>query len=871
MRAPFFPTFYGVIAIILVGLVPCPVMGQVLTKKHVTEADYGLWHRMIQEQLSDNGNWVSYRFLYSNSIDTTFVVQTKTMKKFIFPNAVSGQFDGEKSFAFIKKEGLVLFDLKSCTEKLLPNVSRFAFSADGLYLVTLENASTLVIRKNETIVERIENVTTYEWNNDKTKLVYATSTTGNGSVGSLNFKNTFSKQEILKPTKQTFEVFKWQNNENSVAFYGIDKGNEAVFYYNFGTSQLFTLNSSDAIFPSQLKIAPDQNIELKVSRDGKKVFFGVSSVVAKDTTQYSSGVEVWHTKDKVLYRERAMRASLAYPQFLAVWLPIEKIVRQLNSEQQKWVVLNGTQDYALVAAIDQYEPQYKCYASMDFYLMDIRTGEKELVLKEQTGYDSQMDFSPDGRYISYYNNSNWWLYDIVKKSHINITHGLNASWDNRINDPAQELRLWGQTDWTKDGKFILCYDYHDIWAISLDGKQRMRLTIGKEKNLRFRFDTSSISNVEEFNYSNTGTFIYDLSKELILTAFDLYSGARGYYQLQPNKKPQALIVEDGMVTKYTKSKKGSAFICVKQRFDLPPTLVFQNNGLSKIIAQSNAHQKKYHWGKSEMIHYADSKGTPLNGALYYPANYDGTKKVPLVVYIYEVVSSDVHKHVNPSYDNIIGFNISNLTTNGYAVLLADIAYEKGNTGVSAADCVTAGATKVIQMGVADEKRIGLFGHSFGGYETNFILTQTDLFATAISGNGISDVVTHYFNYNNDWGSIDSWRYENQQWRMGFPFFDNKEAYYSNSPIQNADKITTPLLTWTGKLDQNIRPEQSEAFYAAFRRLKKENVMLVYSSDGHVLFNPNNQKDLTLKVKDWFGHYLKDEPKKEWMKADFVTN
>ena len=69
--------------------------------------------------------------------------------------------------------------------------------------------------------------------------------------------------------------------------------------------------------------------------------------------------------------------------------------------------------------------------------------------------------------------------------------------------------------------------------------------------------------------------------------------------------------------------------------------------------------------------------------------------------------------------------------------------------VSAADCVTAGATKVIQMGVADEKRIGLFGHSFGGYETNFILTQTNLFSTAISGNGVSDVVAHYFNYNND--------------------------------------------------------------------------------------------------------------------------
>lgn len=107
--------------------------------------------------------------------------------------------------------------------------------------------------------------------------------------------------------------------------------------------------------------------------------------------------------------------------------------------------------------------------------------------------------------------------------------------------------------------------------------------------------------------------------------------------------------------------------------------------------------------------------------------------------------------------------------------------------------------------------------------------------------------------------------------MGFPFFENKEAYFRNSPLLNADKITTPLLIWSGKLDQNIRPEQGEAFYAALRRLKKENVMLVYSSDGHVLFNPKNQEDLTLKVQQWFGHYLKEEPKKEWMKADFETN
>lgn len=867
MKFTYLPTFYGVIAIILVGLVPCPVMGQVLTKKHLTEADYGLWHTMGSEQLSDKGNWVSYRFSYENDIDTTFVVHTKTDKKFVFPNLQHGQFIEERSFAYVKKEGLVLFDLNSGTEKLLANVSRYDYSVGGQYLVTFENAAILVVRKNETVIERIENVTTYEWNLDKTKLVYATSENGIGSVGSLSFKNAYGQQQILKPTAQTFEILKWQLNGNSVAFYGVDKGNEVVCYYDFATNRLFTLNSSDATFPYQMKIAPDQNIALKVSRDGKKVFFGITNVIAKDTTGYSGGVEVWHAKDQLLYRERKLRASVPYSQFLAAWFVKERLVKPISSEQKNWFALNGTQDYALVADKYQYKPKYKLYADMDYYLMNIRTGVKELVLKEQSGYDSQIDFSPDGKYISYYKNSNWWVYDIEKKSHTNITQGLNVSWDNWVDDPGAELRVWGQTDWTKDGKFVLCYDYHDIWAISLDGKQRKRLTNGKEKNLRFRFDRSAVSNSQEFNYSETGTFIYDLSKEVVITSYNLQSGAHGFFTLKPNQEAKQLIVDDAMVTKFTKSKKGTAFISVKQRFDLPPTLVFDNNGLQKVIVHSNEHQKNYHWGKTEMIHYTDSKGTPLNGILYYPANYDASKKYPMVVFIYETFSKYRHDYITPSLHNGIGFNIVNLTADGYAVLLPDISFEKGNSCISAVDCVTAATKKVIEMGVADAKRIGLTGQSFGGYETNFIITQTDLFATAISGSAVSDNLQHYFTINTNDHEIDGWRYENQQYRMGFSFYDNQEAYHRNSPLLNASTITTPLLTWAGKIDETVQPRQAETFYAALRRLKKEHVMLVYDNEGHIFRDPKNQEDLLRKMNDWFGHYLKGEPKRAWMKSD----
>ena len=162
-----------------------------------------------------------------------------------------------------------------------------------------------------------------------------------------------------------------------------------------------------------------------------------------------------------------------------------------------------------------------------------------------------------------------------------------------------------------------------------------------------------------------------------------------------------------MVSNYKNAKKGSAFICVKQRFDLPPTLVFIETWFEKVIVQSNSHQKNYHWGKSEMIHYTDSKGTPLNGILYYPANYVVDKKYPMVVFIYESFSKYRHEYIHPSLHNGIGFNIANLTTDGYAVLLPDISFEKGNSGMSAVDCVTAATKKVIAMGVADAKRIGL--------------------------------------------------------------------------------------------------------------------------------------------------------------------
>jgi len=859
---------YGIAAMTLIALTPCLVMGQAPTQKRLTEADYGLWGTMGAEQISEKGNWVSYRMSYESGADTLFVVHTQMRQRYVLAGASAGRFNGDKVFACSRKDMLVVVDLETGVESRIPAVERYDFSADGHYLVTLEKGqeSRLVVRKDGRVIDTIANVTDFRWNDANTMLVYVTQLNGMGTVGWLSLHGNYVKHSIVPSSAKAFMVPRWQYKGKTVAFFCVTKGKTELYRYGIDSNRLDVLKSTDAIFPASMEIYSNQSVQLLLSRDGRSVFFGITATGAKNSGMPEDGVEVWHAKDKMIYPKQQLAAKLKHPEYLAVWYPNDNIVRQISTASEVWAMLSGKQDYALVASHLQYEPKTKWFADMDYYLLHLENQTRELLLKEQSGFIDQMGISPDGRYISYYKQGNWWLYDIKNKSHTNATQGLGVSFDNKDIDPGNELKVWGQPGWSSDDRWALYYDYNDIWAISPDGLVRKRLTRGREKRLRFRLDASAVSDRQELNYKGRGIYRYDLSKNVLLTALDLYGGGTGYYMLQPNKKEEPLVMDSSAVNKLQKAKDSDAFIYVTQRFDRPPCLMFRKNMKepTTVLAQGNPQHQLYQWGKSEMIHYTNSNGRLLNGALFYPAGYNSFKRYPMVVYIYEIVSRDINTYVNPSLNNNIGFNITNLTANGYAVLLADIAYGKGNTGFSAVDCVTKSVSKAVEMGVADAARVGLIGHSFGGYETNFIITQTSIFATAISGAGVSDVTGSYFTINSEDNTADGWRYENQQYRMGFPFFENREAYYRNSPLFNAGSITTPLLTWAGKQDTNVQSKQAVTFYAALRRLQKEHVMLLYPNEGHVLKSLKNQEDLTHKIQEWLGFFLKGEARAEWM-------
>lgn len=110
-----------------------------------------------------------------------------------------------------------------------------------------------------------------------------------------------------------------------------------------------------------------------------------------------------------------------------------------------------------------------------------------------------------------------------------------------------------------------------------------------------------------------------------------------------------------------------------------------------------------------------------------------------------------------------------------------------------------------------------------------------------------------------------WRFVSGGWRLGQKTpFTNRTDFDRNSPLEFIEKLQIPLLMWTGKEDSQVDSYQSMSYYLALRRLGKKSIFLQYPKEGHTLLNPTNQKDLTQRVLQWFGHYLKDEKTNDWI-------
>jgi dipeptidyl aminopeptidase/acylaminoacyl peptidase len=300
------------------------------------------------------------------------------------------------------------------------------------------------------------------------------------------------------------------------------------------------------------------------------------------------------------------------------------------------------------------------------------------------------------------------------------------------------------------------------------------------------------------------------------------------------------------------------------RFDEFPDVHVTDAALTKLekVTAGGAQLAAFAWGKSELIAFRNADGVPLQAALYRPANFDPKKKYPLLVYIYERLSQNVHGFVNPAPGTSINF--STYTSNGYCVLAPDIVYKTGAPGQSALRCVLPAIDAAVKLGGIDEKAVGIQGHSWGGYQIAYMITQTDRFAAAEAGAPVGNMTSAYSGIR--WGSglPRQFQYEQTQSRLGKKLADDPRPYLDNSPVFHLARVKTPLLILSNDNDDAVPYYQGIELFLGLRRLGKPAWLFNYNGEFHGLRRRANQKDFAARTHQFFDHFLKGAPAPDWL-------
>ncbi len=868
-----------------------PLEHNVINGKKPVVKDYDLWESIFLRRISNNGDWISYTMTYSNNIDTLFVKNTKTHKVFKVPN---GHYDGtfsckDEFFSFRLKgklKGVGYINLRTGEQTQFEGAVKSNFSPDGTFLVIYieENDNLKDYNQSNLIVKNLKsgtsitfkNVSEYGFMGKSNKLVYIARNKTKHIVGIKNLERKNEPSEIIiSNLKNYYHRLIWSENKNSFAFMeAFTDGRfnkESQILHHFHKDELYSFDHREHYeFPKQMYVSGSQAAKFLIYENSPRVFFGIAAWTFKEGNgldeSQKSKVQVWSWKDMEIYPK--LKNINQYPDpFLSVWLPTSDTFRQIVYSEEK--VMSGNSNAILICRPLEYRPMFK-YAEdfVDIYIVDVVTGNKELVLKKQLNRSNNISLSPKGNYLGYFKDRNWWIYDVKCKIHKNITKNLLNPTYKTKGMLSRSPIPYGRQGWTENDKNFIIHDQFDIWFVSPDGNSQKRLTNGRAFNKRYRLYHHQYTESKKRDYLLYKGSLFNTKEGLVFQSFGVNTKRSGYAIWNRREGVQDLMYDDMHVGRLLKAKHSSNYVVREERFDMPPKLVSYSKKGNKKIVQSNAHHYNFEWGRSELIEY-EVAGETLNGALFYPANYDSRKQYPMVVGIYEKKSQELHHYVNPSNQMSFGFNSTVFTLNDYFVLYPDIIYDYNNPGISATKCVTSAVERVMKMGIIDRNKIGLWGHSFGGYETTFILTQTDMFAAAVAGApAYMDLVSSYLgNFYNVYSETE-W-FENSQPRFTGSFWEYRSSYLNNSPIHNLDKINTPLMSWQGVKDMRVDFKQGIMMYNAMRRLEKEHVFLVYPNGGHTLDNTVDQIDLSKKVLHWFNYKLKGKKAKTWaLKGDF---
>jgi dipeptidyl aminopeptidase/acylaminoacyl peptidase len=855
----------------------------------IKPADYAKWQTLGAFSISDDGNWVSWNVSLVDGDDTLYIKNVASSKLYKFALSTGMVFSSDSRWAAFRvgysekqiekmteqkkpvKNKAKLLDLTTGTERLFDNISSFGITKDARHLImagyTPENSKIkdlYLLNLVTGTLKNIGNVSEYMVNKPGNRLAYiisAENKKGNG-VELMNLENyniTFVDNDTC-----TYRSLSWEREGNALVFLKaftdtsyIEQNHKIFTVRNIYTKpETKSYNpSEDKSFPEKMRIS--ENYTPNIADDQKTLFFGVYKWTVKEKKEKKPadtiklpGVDIWHWQDDPLQpRQKNTFETDKKFTYLFAWTPdLNKIV-QVTDEDMRQANATGDGHYALATNDKAYKPAFR-EQHYDHYAINTATGEKKLILK---GFTSLYGSSPAGKYALYFKDKCWWVYDIQKDTHFNLTKDIpSVFWNTRDDSPKDVKPPFGNGGWFKDDKALLVYDEFDVWKITIEGVKAVRLTNGKENNIIFRVSRMSY----EYPY-------IDPDKDLYFSASGDLDKKMGYYRFTVKNKFEKLLYDDRSFS-LRKADHSDYFVYTSGTYSSSPNVYRTTNSFTDAtkMSDTNPQQAKFAWGKSELVNYKNRDGKALHGSLFYPANYEPGKKYPMIVYIYELLSGDVNRYVTPSPRS--PYNTTNYSSQGYFVFHPDIVYKTNHPGESAVNCVVPAVEEVLKTGMIDEKKIGIMGHSWGAYQTSFIITQTHLFSAAVAGAPLIDMISMYNEIYWNSGFPNQSIFETSQGRLREPWWVIMEDYMKNSPMFQAQNITTPLLVAFGNNDGAVDWHQGIEMFATMRRMEKPYIMLVYDTENHSLAKKENQIDYAKKVNEFFNHYLVGDTAATWI-------
>ena len=638
--------------------------------------------------------------------------------------------------------------------------------------------------------------------------------------------------------------------------------------------------------PASSPIAVSDNGRIEFSKDGSRLFFGTAPPprVDPDDAPEPAKVDIWNYKDAELQPMQKVRAEEEKKRsYRAVFHLSDKRFVQLASPDMP-DLRTGDSD---ARAIGVSNVAYRQLASWDgnyddYFIVSLADGSRQKILtKEKFG----ATMSPGANYVLYFDDDddNWYTVRTSDGQTSNLTRGLGVKFQSETHDSPSHPNPYGQAGWTEGDKSVLLYDRYDIWEVHPDGSGARMVTsgVGRKQHTVFRYSRAEAPPAAEPEEGGPQRRqaeepAISTAKPILLSAVDDRTKASGLYRVSLASAdrggasgvidaPAKVVVLDKAFGVPIKARDADVYVFTLARFDEFPNLWTSSAAFTdmKKVSDANPQQAAFNWGRAELIDYVNADGKPLRAILTKPEDFDPAKKYPLMVYIYEQLTNGLHRYVAPAPGGS-SVNVTRYVSNGYIVLQPDIVYDIGYPGQSALKCVVPAVQKVLSMGFVDPKRVGIQGHSWGGYQISYMITQTNIFRAVEAGASVVNMTSAYGGIRWGSGMSRAFQYEKTQSRIGPPLWENPMLYVENSPLFWVQKIHTPYLTMANDEDDAVPWYQGIEFFSAMRHLGKEAYMFVYNGEKHGLRQRDNQKHWTVHMAEYFDYFLKDAPKPDWM-------